>query len=147
MDKKRIAERIARDMTAGDLYLDSLVKAQEAIQYTPVQYGWDDPGMQRAMAQKKKEIVKALEEMIDLYPAKVTYTVVGFEKVLKFNSEDDLIAAMKREGIRHTGYNTNYRVKKVLHDQPTFDGLVGPMADRAKVVRYETSEANRMLSI
>lgn len=58
----------------------------------------------------------------------------------------EFIIKMGKLGYRKTGINTNHRQRPELHYQPIFEGLLGPMWDGDKGIRYEDPHTNNQLS-
>lgn len=130
----------------AELYKDQLEKAQSVFSYTPFEYAWEDPAMQRRMQRERKEIAKRIDAIIDLMPIPTSFIVVGLEDprghgVLTFNNEDDLLVELARRGVNMTGRANRSSLRKELQGKPEFDKLIGPMYDGAKKVRYETQAA------
>lgn len=58
---------------------------------------------------------------------------------------NNVISRAKELGFDHMGYNDNNRQRLELQNQPTFDGLMGPMWD-GDAIRYESCAVYRKLS-
>ena len=132
---------------------DRLKAALEAIEYMPnAVAAWEDAhGGRRALARKNAEKVREAErllaEVLASLPAAVEYVVYGLTRTpMRFGNREDLVWALKEEGIRFTGDEERSNLKPELIGQPRFDKLVGPMYDGPGVVRYETAEVNDVLS-
>ena len=148
----KVAKGLAADSGGLAMYQERLEIALKALEHVPVEYAWDDPKTQKEMRKRRMAIVEALNEMIHLLPVPVTYKVVGIDlrgqwDVRDFKTEAQLIAAVTRMGFKHIGYQKRRNLKPQLIDQPIFSGLIGPMYDGPKVVRYETHEVHDQLSV
>ena len=74
------------------------------------------------------------------------YQFVSCNQSVEMDKEGALAAFNLR------GTSNNNRLRAELKNQPLFDGFLGPMyggekEDGTVVIRYETQEANNMLSI
>jgi hypothetical protein len=152
--ESRIAKRVTAKSIKADaeLYKDQLEKAQSVFAYTPFEYAWDDPAMQRRIQRERKDISKRIDAIIDLMPIPTSFIVVGLEDprghgVLTFNNEDDLLVELARRGVKMTGRANRSQLRKELQGKPEFDSLIGPMYDGAKKVRYETQAVYDRMSI
>lgn len=144
----RLSDRVANSFTAGaEHYFEKLKAALKEIEYTPLEYAWDDPKKQREMENTRRQILALMDKMLSEMPIPVTYSVYGLDKPYKFTDEVTFIKTMGRLGIRLKGYNNNPRQKPSLQDQPVFQGLIGPMYDGPKNVRYETRGVYNQLSV
>jgi hypothetical protein len=100
-------------------------------------------------AKKVKQAEQLLGEVLASLPGSVRYTVYGLEGFDSgpYKSADDLIAALKRVGIRLHSYSSSTgRLRPELKGQPQFSGLVGPMYDGPGIARYETGELYKRMS-
>ena len=156
MDNVKIAEelvKLAKEVQAGGDYFDNLETALKALEYVPVEYAWGNSGDKvEEMRKKRKQIVDMITEMIEDYPSPVTYIVVtgmsGEKGVLRFDTREDLIKGLKKDGYAQNGDSGERGGRrKTLNNQPKFSGLLGPMYDGSKKVRYETQEVYNALSV
>lgn len=130
----------------SDYYFDKLVEAQKALQYTPIEYGYSKEDQVWAKEQREK-LKDILESLINKYPIPNTYTVYGLDKNFsEFDNVESLIKYMKEKGFEYLGKETNTHLLSGLQGQPTFKGLIGPMYDGPKRIRYETQERYDALS-
>lgn len=93
------------------------------------------------------KIASQLEKIAAYKEPKVIYNVYGLEgKSLSFKNREDLINALKKKGIKHTGESKSHGLRKTLQNQPKFDKLTGPMSDGGNKIRYETGELYKQMS-
>lgn len=78
--------------------------------------------------------------------ASLPFNVYGLKGVKhqQFTDRDEFIKAMQSHGIHHNG--DNERGRPEMHGAPKFKGLLGPMWDGDRGLRYETQEVYDELS-
>lgn len=153
--KKAVVEllKIAHELSAhgkiaGDIYSDAVADAIKALRYVPVERAFQDKRKQGDVKKLRDGIVRQLEELLTEMPVETKYNVVGIgNRSEKFVDVSDLIAYMKRMGHEVTGYMTRPGMVPWLIGQPEFRGIIGPMSDGPKTVRYETQAVYDMLSV
>lgn len=128
---------------------DAVKTALDAILYLPNGVAsWEEAHggnkvLAKENAEKLAQAEKLMSEVLASMPKGKTYFVVG---VGRFDTESELIAALTKLGIKHTGVETNTRLRTELVGAPTFNKLIGPIYDGPGVCRYETQEVYDQLS-
>lgn len=138
---------------ASDSPADKIKTAMDAIGYlVNGVYAWEmahggDKQLAKENGKKVKQAEELLAQVLATLPGAFTYHVYGLDKEMNFKSAEDLIKALAAKGIKHTGNSNSSPQRRVeLHNQPTFDKLIGPMFDGAGKIRYETQETYDVLS-
>jgi hypothetical protein len=141
---QKIMTRVAAtDKTFAEKQIEEVIGS---LSYLPVDYHFEG-AQAREVKALMEGAVKNLEKVLAMFPTPVVYNVYGIgDKTLSFDNEADLIAEMRRRGVRHTGIEMGRQLRQELQGRPTFDKLLGPMYDGPKQVRYETQAVYDVLS-